>query len=43
MVYPTGMPNPARIPTLGLRPIIRNGLLLTIDGSQKQVTISVGP
>jgi hypothetical protein len=40
IVYPTGMPNPARLPALGLRALIRNGLKLIIDGQQRDVTLS---
>jgi hypothetical protein len=38
-VYPPEMPNPARLPILGLRAIIRNGLKLTIDGATRELTI----
>ena len=38
-VYPHHIPNPARLPILGLRAIIRNGLKLTIDGAPRELTI----
>lgn len=38
-VYPPNIPNPARLPILGLRAIIRNGLKLTIDGAPRELTI----
>jgi hypothetical protein len=37
--YPPIVSNPARLPTLGLRAIIRNGLKLTIDGEAREVTM----
>ena len=33
-VYPPEVTNPARLPTLGLRGIVRNGLKLVIDGKR---------
>jgi hypothetical protein len=40
IVYPTGMKNPARLPTLGLRALVRNRLTLVVDGQDKAVTLS---
>jgi hypothetical protein len=40
IVYPAGMKNPARLPTLGLRAIVRNRLKLIVDGDDKAVTLS---
>jgi hypothetical protein len=39
IVYPHHIPNPARLPILGLRAIIRNGLKLTIDGAPRELTM----
>ncbi len=39
IVYPPEVPNPARLPILGLRGLIRNKLRLTIDGSSRDVTL----
>jgi hypothetical protein len=33
------MVDPARLPILGLRGLIRNGLKLTIDGSSRELTL----
>ncbi len=38
-VYPPVVANPARLPTLGLRGLIRNGLKLTIDGESRELTV----
>lgn len=38
-VYPQGMPNPARLPILGLRGLIKNNLTLLIDGKKRWVTL----
>jgi hypothetical protein len=38
-VYPPNVPNPARLPTLGLRGLIRNNLRLTIDGEGRHLTL----
>ena len=38
-VYPPEISNPARLPTLGLRGIVRNGLKLVIDGQRREVTL----
>ena len=43
IVYPSDMPNPARLPILGLRGIIRNGLKLTIDGATRALTLESPP
>jgi len=39
IVYPNHLPNPLRIPTLGLRALVRNDLTLIIDGKQREVTL----
>jgi hypothetical protein len=39
VVYPSDLPNPARLPILGLRGLVRNGLRLVIDGKTKEVTL----
>jgi hypothetical protein len=38
-VYPRGVPNPARLPTLGLRALVRNGLDLRIDGTNRLISL----
>jgi hypothetical protein len=38
-VYPRGVPNPARLPILGLRGIVRNDLKLVIDGKRRSVSL----
>jgi hypothetical protein len=38
-VYPTSVPSVARIPTLGLRALVRAGLKLTIDGAACHVNL----
>lgn len=38
-VYPSNVPNPARLPILGLRGLIRNNLRLTIDGEGRNLTL----
>ena len=38
-VYPPDVPNPARLPILGLRGLIRNRLRLTIDGATRALTL----
>jgi hypothetical protein len=43
VVYPPGMVNPARLPTLGLRALIRNGLRLTMDGATRALTLESPP
>lgn len=40
-VYPQGMPNPARLPILGLRGLVKNNLTLLIDGKQRAVTLKL--
>jgi hypothetical protein len=40
IVYPTHIPNPLRIPTLGLRLLVRNDLKLIIDGRQREVMLT---
>jgi hypothetical protein len=39
-VYPPDVANPARLPILGLRGLVRNGLMIAIDGKKSEVTIS---
>jgi hypothetical protein len=39
IVYPSGMVNPARLPTLGLRALIRNRLRLTLDGENQHLSL----
>jgi hypothetical protein len=39
-VYPPEVANPARLPILGLRGLVRNGLIIVIDGKKREVTIS---
>jgi hypothetical protein len=38
-LYPPNVPNPARLPILGLRAIIQDRLNLTIDGATREVTL----
>jgi hypothetical protein len=38
-VYPAGVPNPARMPILGLRALARNNLTLVADGRRGLVTL----
>jgi hypothetical protein len=38
-VYPQGVPNPNRLPTLGLRALLVNNLKLIIDGERREVTL----
>jgi hypothetical protein len=40
VVYPPDVANPARLPILGLRGLVRNGLTLLIDGKTREVTIA---
>ena len=42
-IYPSTVRNPARLPILGLRGLIRNGLELTIDGATQTVTLESPP
>jgi len=39
-VFPPDVVNPARLPILGLRGLVRNGLMIVIDGKKTEVTIS---
>jgi hypothetical protein len=39
-VYPPDVANPARLPILGLRGLVRNGLMIVIDGKKRELTIS---
>src|SRR4051794_4671513 len=38
-VYPFNVPNPARLPILGLRAIVQNNLTLTINGQSRHVSL----
>jgi hypothetical protein len=38
-VYPSNVPNPARLPILGLRAIVQNNLTLTINGRGRHVSL----
>ena len=38
-IYPANVSNPARLPILGLRGLIRNPLRLTIDGEGRNMTL----
>jgi hypothetical protein len=38
-VYPRDVPNPARLPVLGLRALVVNNLRLSVDGKLRQVTL----
>ena len=40
VVYPSDVANPARLPILGLRALVRNGLTVLIDGKTREVTIA---
>lgn len=39
IVFPENAPNPARLPILGLRALVRNRLKLIIDGKRREVTL----
>lgn len=39
IVYPEDIPNPARLPILGLRAIVRNDLQLVVNGRRREVTL----
>jgi hypothetical protein len=39
IVYPESASNPARLPILGLRALVRNGLTLVINGNQRELTL----
>jgi hypothetical protein len=39
IVYPKDVPNPARLPVLGLRALVRSRLKLVIDGERQEVTL----
>jgi hypothetical protein len=39
LVYPEDLPNPARLPILGLRALVRSDLKLIIDGKRREVTL----
>jgi hypothetical protein len=38
-VFPEDAPNPARLPILGLRTTVNNGLKLIMDGKRREVTL----
>jgi hypothetical protein len=38
-VYPESAPNPARLPILGLRALVRNRLTLIINGKRRELTL----
>jgi hypothetical protein len=38
-VFPENAPNPARLPILGLRALVRNNLTLIMDGKRRRVTL----
>jgi hypothetical protein len=38
-VFPEDVPNPARLPILGLRALVRSDLKLIIDGKRREVTL----
>jgi hypothetical protein len=38
-VFPEDLPNPARLPILGLRALVDNNLMLIIDGKRREVTL----
>jgi hypothetical protein len=40
VVFPESALNPARLPILGLRALVRSDLKLTIDGKRREVTLS---
>jgi hypothetical protein len=39
IIYPEDAPNPARLPILGLRALVKNNLKLIIDGKRRVVTL----
>jgi hypothetical protein len=39
VVYPEDVPNPARLPILGLRALVRSDLKLIIDGKRRAVAL----
>jgi hypothetical protein len=43
VIYPPTVANPIRLPVLGLRGLIRNGLRLTIDGPTRELTLESPP
>ena len=38
-VFPEDLPNPARLPILGLRALVRSDLTLIMDGKRREVTL----
>jgi hypothetical protein len=38
-IFPESEPNPARLPILGLRALVRSDLTLIIDGKRREVTL----
>ena len=39
VIFPENIPNPARLPILGLRALVRSDLKLIIDGKRREVTL----
>jgi hypothetical protein len=39
-IFPPDLANPARLPILGLRALVRSDLVIVIDGKNREVTIS---
>jgi hypothetical protein len=39
IVHPKNVPNPARLPILGPRALVRNNLTLIINGKRREVTL----
>ncbi len=39
VIFPENAPNPARLPILGLRALVRSDLKLIIDGKRREVTL----
>lgn len=38
-IFPENVPNPARLPILGLRALVRSDLTLIMDGKRREVTL----
>jgi hypothetical protein len=38
-IFPEDLPNPARLPILGLRALVNSGLKLIVDGKRREVTL----
>jgi hypothetical protein len=39
VIYPEDVPNPARLPILGLHALVRSDLTLIIDGKRRAATL----